>query len=236
SLPPENALESFNDKFFERDRTPPEIRAFGAYLYVSLDSSYRKVSGLLGDLSIRVSHVAVWSWVQRIGERMGDGAFHRKERRVLVADETKIKAENGWIYVFAAMDPENREIVGFHVSEHRESIDVLVFLRKCLKHCKNGPKLITDGGPWHLWPAQILRLDHVAIGGEDRNYIERWFGTLKDRLRIFDVYFPTAKVGSIVNFMRAFCYWYNESRYHLTLKGPPMGGEGGFEQWIKALS
>jgi hypothetical protein len=37
--------------------------------------------------------------------------------------------------------------------------------------------------------------------GNIRNYIERWFETLKDRLRNFDVYFPAKKSG-IINIYR----------------------------------
>ena len=33
----------------------------------------------------------------------------RKRRRCLVVDETKVRTKNGWIYVFGAVDPENRE-------------------------------------------------------------------------------------------------------------------------------
>lgn len=69
----------------------------------------------------------------------------KEEKKVPIADETKIKCEKGWIHVFVGIDPENREIG----TEHRELVDALVFLKKYLKHCDGKPELVTDGGPWY---------------------------------------------------------------------------------------
>ncbi|KXA98314.1 hypothetical protein AKJ37_00565 [candidate division MSBL1 archaeon SCGC-AAA259I09] len=229
-------MECFDEKFFDRNQVTPEVKAFGAYLYVSQGSSYRKVARLLETFGIRVSHVAVWQWVQRLGETLGDEAFREKERKILIADETKIKCEKGWIYVFAGIDPENREIVNFHVTEHRESIDTLIFLKKCLKYCKNKPELITDGGSWYPWPAQRLGLNHHVVSGEERNYVERWYQTLKRRLQNFYTYFPTSCKRSIRNFMTVYAHWYNNSRHHMTLKKPPNQKTHGIKTWIKTLT
>ncbi len=58
------------------------------------------------DLSIPDSHVAVWSWVQRLGKELEGEVFRRRERKIIIADETKIRTEKGWIYIFAAIDLE----------------------------------------------------------------------------------------------------------------------------------
>ena len=95
--------------------------------------------------------------------------------------------------------------------------------------------LVTDGGPWYRWPAQRLGLKHLVISGGERSRIERWFGTLKDRLRVFDCYFPTPGIQSIERFCWAFVFFYNRCRVHRTLDRPPSGGEGGLEKWLEVL-
>jgi len=95
--------------------------------------------------------------------------------------------------------------------------------------------LITDGGPWYRWPTQRLGLKHVVMSGGERNYIERWFETFKDRLRAFDCYFPTRDLESVQNFCHAFGFFYNRCRWHQSMKGPPSGGGGGLKVWMEVL-
>lgn len=113
----------------------------------------RRLKEFLADIGIRVSHVAIWKWIQKFGGLLRD-LFKRWKRRLLVVDETEIRRREGRIFVFAALDPENREIVNFLVSEHREAIDVLGFLTRCLRCCEGKPVIVTDGGPWYRWPAE----------------------------------------------------------------------------------
>jgi len=67
----------------------------------------------------------------------------------------------------------NREVVCVHVSAYRESIDVLRFLKRCLRYCSGKPVIATNGGPWYRWPTQRLGLKHVVMSGGECNYIER---------------------------------------------------------------
>lgn len=159
----------------------------------------------------------------------------KRERSVLVVDETKIRVEGDWIWIFAAIDPENREIVNLLVTKYRESMDALIFLKRCLERCEGKPVLITDGGPWYPWAAERLGLEHRVVSGGERNYIERWFETLKDRIRGFDCYFPTEKPERVMNFCEAFRLFYNQCRHHQSMKGPPTGGTGGLKSWTEVL-
>ena len=220
---------------FSRNRVPVEAKVLSTYLYAQ-GSSLRRLSDFLRDLGIEATHVSIWKWFQRLGKRLREFAFKRRKRRCIVADETKIRTRSDWIFIFAAIDPENREIVHLHVSKYRETIDVLRFLRRALRCCEGKPILVTDGGPWYRWPAQRLGLKHIVISGREHNYIERWFETFKDRLRAFDCYFPTRNLESVENFGAAFCFWYNHCRPHMSVKGPPSGGEGGFKMWLEVLS
>ncbi|KXA89837.1 hypothetical protein AKJ62_02225 [candidate division MSBL1 archaeon SCGC-AAA259D14] len=140
--------------FFDRNRIAPQIKIFAVYRYLSRSVSLRELGRDLEDFGIEVKHVSIWRWVQRIGKRLKDKVFRKRERRVRVIDETKIKIRGDWVWIFAAIDPENREIVNFHVSKYRELPDVLTFFQKCLKNCRNKPVIITDGGPWYRWPPE----------------------------------------------------------------------------------
>ncbi|MDI6820266.1 MAG: hypothetical protein QMC89_05120, partial [Candidatus Hodarchaeaceae archaeon] len=71
--------------------------------------------------------------------------------------------------------------------------------------------------------------------GGGRNYIERLFETIKDRLIAFDCFFPTEGIESVQNFCNAFGFFYNHCRRHQSMKGPPSGGAGGLEAWVEVF-
>jgi transposase-like protein len=221
-------------KVFERNKKSAAVKVFACYLYL-LGPSFEQVSRLLGDLGVKTAKSAIWYWFQQVGAEIGELYVQKKARRYLVVDETKIRTRSGQVWIFAGIDPENREIVGIHISKYRESIDVLQFLKRCLLHYEGRPVLITDGGPWYRWPAQRLGLKHIVLSGGARNYIERLFETFKDRIRTFDCFFPTAGTESVLNFCRALAFFYNHCRWHQSMKGPPSGGEGGLRAWVEVF-
>lgn len=221
-------------KIFLRNKKPPGAKVFACYFYLQ-GPSFRQTQRLLKDLELETAHSAIWYWLQQIGTRVGNILVKRKRRRCLVVDETKVRTKDGWICVFGAVDPENREIVCLQATRYRESVGALGFLKRCLRHCEGQPLIATDGGPWYRWPAQRLGLKHVVMCGGVRNYIERWFETFKDRLRAFDCYFPTRDLESVQNFCSAFGFFYNRCRWHQTVKGPPSGGGGGLKAWAEVF-
>ncbi len=70
-----------------------------------------------------------------------------KRGRYLVVDETKVHNKSEWVYVFAAVNPENHEVVSMLANAYRESIDELGFLKRRLCFYKGKPSIATDGGP-----------------------------------------------------------------------------------------
>ncbi|MDI6883920.1 MAG: DDE-type integrase/transposase/recombinase [Hadesarchaea archaeon] len=229
-----HAFGGVAEKVFERNKKPLEVKVFACYLYLH-GPSFDQTSALLGDLGLKVAKSAVWYWFQQVGAEIGELLVPQRQRRYLVVDETEVRTRDGLIWIFAAIDPENREIVGLHVSKHRELVDVLQFLKRCLRRCEGKPTLISDGGPWYRWPAQRLGLEHVVLSGGDRNYIERLFETFKDRIRTFDCFFPTERIESVQNFCYAFGFFYNRCRRHQSMKGPPSGGGGGLKAWVEVF-
>jgi len=109
--------------------------------------SLRQSECLLEDLGVEVAHSAIWYWLQRVGSHVRDRIVPKRKRGYLVVDETEVRTRDRWIFIFAAIDLENREIVHIHATKYRESVDVLGFLNRCLRYCEGKPVVATDGGP-----------------------------------------------------------------------------------------
>jgi transposase-like protein len=104
--------------------------------------------------------------------------------------------------------------------------------------------IVVDGGTWYKDAMNQLEIRRQVVCGGIRNYIERWFETLKDRLRNFDIYFPHKKPGVIdvyrcrqenfkhvINWLSAFVYYCNRIRRHMRL-----GGRTPFNYYQEVLS
>ena len=105
----ENALRA--KRVFRRARTDDWIRALGIVLY-HLGLSLRDTSLVLGSFLAR-SHEAVRQWYERARE-----LFHveRRPRRAIAVDETKIRVQGEWIYLWAAIDVDRWEVLVTWVS------------------------------------------------------------------------------------------------------------------------
>ena len=152
-----------------------------AILLTQYGLSYRKVAEIISDEE-RVSYEAVRLWYHRAKKLF---SVERKKRDEIAIDETKIKLNGKWYYLWAAIDVHTREILAVHLTSSRSSLDALIFLQKVLKSCKNKPKVYVDGGPWYPWALQRLGVpwEHMTFG--KRNAIEQWFGIFKHRIKRF---------------------------------------------------
>jgi transposase-like protein len=55
-------------EFFERERTDRQVVELAILLY-NHGVSLRKVERVLGWLDVERSHVAIWTWIQKFGQR-----------------------------------------------------------------------------------------------------------------------------------------------------------------------
>lgn len=60
----------------QRERTPKEAVLFGILIYLK-GLSTRDISDLFTLCSIRISHVAVWKWIQRFGSSVKETLFSK---------------------------------------------------------------------------------------------------------------------------------------------------------------
>ena len=72
-----------------------------------------------------------------------------KEHRKYVLDETIIKAGSEYIWLWVAIEPKNKEILGISISKERNMFVAERFLSKIVEKYGDHP-VSTDGGTWYL--------------------------------------------------------------------------------------
>ncbi len=221
---------------FIRNKVPLPLKLLAVFRYF-LGSSYRIIAR---NLHIKISHVSVWNWYHSMGKSILDRVFKLAGgARTIVVDETEVNFRGVHIFLWAAIDPETRKIVFLYPTYTRSYLTALIFFRLLIRYAGRPELVVTDGGPWYVRALKRLSIRHQVMHGDVRNYIERWFETLKDRARGFDVYYPSRRetFESLREWLSLFVLYYNHARYHMTLKRPPrpLGGDTEYERWLHAI-
>ena len=170
---------------------------------------------------------SVRKWILKFEEAFARKELaRRKERDVILLDETKVKRDGKMAYVSVCLDLERREVVSSRCTRSVSSLSTICVVKEALDTCKNtAPLLITDHAPWYKYAFESLKLDYIQKTFGIRNYIERWYRTFKQRTRRFYNNFPLRDprraIERISNFLHLFAYWYNHIRPHETFKCPP---------------
>jgi putative transposase len=202
---------------FKRNKRPLEQKVVACLLYLS-GLSYRAMTYQTG--MIGASHVSVCRWVHALKGVVL--SVPRRERRVVAMDETKLKINGRQVFVWAAVDTDTRELLAVYSSYYRSSINTMAFVRKVLDACTNKPVVLVDGGPWYPWAldAMGVRWLHITFG--ERNAIERFFRTMKERTRRFYNNLPSDSLPNLQAFVSVFMLWYNHLRRHQGLGRVPV--------------
>ena len=96
---------------FERNKTSTVIVMYSLYLYF-LGLSLRNTSkALIFFKDNKRSYVSVWNWIQRFGSSQ---IYKRKRISVFIVDETIIHIGNLHFWLWIAIEPVNRTILGIH--------------------------------------------------------------------------------------------------------------------------
>jgi putative transposase len=106
-------------RIIERERTSEEIILYTALYLYFLGLSLRSTSKGIQPFEEGRSHVAVWKWVQKFNPKH---IYHCKTVSAFLIDETmlQIGAEEAWLWV--AVEPIHKQILGVYVSRHRNMI------------------------------------------------------------------------------------------------------------------
>ncbi len=193
-------------RIFKRNRKSIEIKILAGLLYY-LGLSLRKVSLFLSQFE-EISHESVRIYYHKIKEVLNEP--ERRIRNLIAIDETKLKVGNETIFVWSAIDVESKECLGVYVSETRNYLDTILFVRNILKFCSNKPKILVDGGRWYPWALQRLGLKYERVKFGLRNCVENFFSVLKRRTKAFFNRFPNnSKFDTVISWIKSFMMFYN---------------------------
>jgi len=85
-----------------------------------------------------------------------------------------------------------------------------------LEACANKPAFVVDRGPRYSWALRELGLEHCRGAFGDRSRVERSFGSLKRRTRVFfnNINARRSRIASLDMLMNIFFVYCNGLRFH----------------------
>jgi putative transposase len=137
-----------------------------------------------------------------------------KQRRLseFIIDETLIKVGSEFIWLWVAIEPENRQILALSISKERNTFVAERFLSDIVRNYGKHP-VSTDGGTWYPQACGFLKIDHHIHSSIEKSLIERTMQYIKDRTECFDDYFPcrikNCKLKHVKNWLNLFVDYHN---------------------------
>jgi putative transposase len=153
-----------------------------------LGLSTRNVAKALSFLHIvKRSHIAIWNWIQKYQTKIIPS--QRNKINEYIVDEAVIKVGSELIWLWVAIDSENKQILAQTISQERNIFVAERFLSGIIRDYGKHP-VSTDGGTWYPQACQFLKLSHHLHSSLEKSLIERTMQYIKDRIENFDDYFP----------------------------------------------
>jgi transposase, IS6 family len=144
------------------------------------------VEELLVERGVDVDHVTVFRWVQRFTPLLADAArfARRSPGDRWFVDETYVKVNGVWRYVYRAIDQDG-QVIDLLVSTRRDADSARRFFQRALSMLKVTPRdVVTDAAA--IYPAVLDELIPKAwhhVQQHANNPIEADHSQLKHRLR-----------------------------------------------------
>jgi transposase-like protein len=152
------------------------------------------------------SHSSALNWARALGS-VG-WTVPPRGRRPIAVDEAAEEVNGREVCAWAAMDADTGELPAIKATWPRGSMDALLFLSRVLGARTNKPVFAVEGALRELGP-QCYR---GTFG--DRSRVERFFGSLKRRTRVFfkDINARRSRIASLDMLMNIFFVYYNGPR------------------------
>lgn len=164
-------------------------------------------------LGVEVSHVAVWEWINKLGDKLAGCGWkpaNKLPEEIVLMDETVVKQRGESFTLFAALNPSNRNVVHIDVFPTRNYYTTRKFLKEIEELYGELPHtIVTDGAVGYGGAFDQLRINHVILKHDIRNRIERWFQELKRRINTFYASFNGKNVETTQNWLRQFIWFWN---------------------------
>jgi len=193
-----------------RNRTRLEDIFYAINLYFD-GLSLRKTSKALSRF-VRRSHTSIRDWIQKYRPQK----LLSKSKRIseFIVDETLIKVGSELVWLWVAIELENRQILAVTVSKERNMLIAEKFISRIVKIHGKHP-VSTDGGTWYPMACKFLKLKHHLHSSLEKSLIERKMQYIKDRTESFDNYFPCTKANCklkhIKQWIKVFAYHHNNN-------------------------
>ena len=160
---------------------------------------------------VKRSHVAIWNWIQKCHPKKISSKRMKIEEYIV--DETLIKVGSELVWLWVAIEPENRQILALDISKERNMLIAERFITGLVKNY--GKHLVsTDGGTWYPQACRFLHLKHHIHSHFEKSLIERTMQYIKDRTEGFDDYFPCRKencgLKHIKRWLELFAFYHNK--------------------------
>ena len=113
----------------KRNKTPSLYIGYALYFYFS-GLSLRKSADRLSSCFIKRNHVSIWNWIQKYKPQKIKSK--RKKVSEYIVDETMLKVGSEYIWLWIAIEPENKQILALYVSKERNMFVAEHFLSQML--------------------------------------------------------------------------------------------------------
>ena len=202
-----------NMGLLERERTSTWTVMYALYLYF-LGLSFRSTAKAIAPFVDR-SHVSVWYWVHKVKPMQ---LYQRTRVSAYLIDETQVQIGHDDAWIWVAVEPVHRTILGVYVSRHRNMLVAETFLQSLVKlYGKHA--VYSDGGMWYPEACRSLGLQHRLHSSYEKSIIERTIEYFKDRIECFDDYYPCIRHGCnishVYSWLRLFVFMCNNRKHPL---------------------
>jgi putative transposase len=119
---------------------------------------------------VKRSHTAFRDWIQKYKhERL---SYSKTRTSEFIIDETQLKVGSELIWLWIAIEPESKEILGIGISKERNMFVADRFISKVVdKHGRH--PVSTDGGTWYPQACHFLKLKHHIHSLFEKSIVER---------------------------------------------------------------
>ncbi|WP_079978672.1 IS6 family transposase [Halolamina sediminis] len=205
-------LNTANVECWERERTATPVRAFAVRLHAT-GCSLRETKEILRLFGVERSHQAICQWVHRVADSVGDPPTAQPSR--VAVDETAIKINGEWSWLYAAIDLDTKLILDVELFGRHGTDPAAAFLHGLReKHDLSDAVFLVDQFGYRT------ALSRLGLNGRvdytDRNHIEKWFHTLKMRIDRFHNSWVGSR-ASAREWLEQFVHYYNYQRPHQSL-------------------
>jgi putative transposase len=191
-------------------RTPQKYIYSALQLYCS-GLSLRKTSQRIFPI-IKRNHVSIWNWIQSYKPQK----ILQKKKKVMefIIDETLLKVSNEYVWLWVAIEPIDKIILGIRILVERSTLTAERFIHDELSTTYGKQSVSTDGGTWYPQACKFLKLEHYLHSTFEKSIIERTIQYIKVRTESFDDYFPcrkyNCKLEHVMNWLNLFVYMHNK--------------------------